>query len=94
MSSANKNILILSRRDHGEAMRVAAGMTIFGHQAHLVFMDHAVSEDEANGENAELLELADIVPATTVKEMAEELEYLDAQKLGQAIADSDMVVSI
>jgi hypothetical protein len=75
-------------------MRVAAGMTIFGHQANLVFMDHAVSEEEANGENAELLELADIVPATTVKEMAGDLEYLDAQKLGQAIADSDMVVSI
>jgi len=94
MSGKTKNILILSRRDHEEAMRVAAGMTIFGHHVALTFMDRALSDAEANGEQAELLELADIVPTTTVEEMAEHLEFLDAGALGHAIAASDMVVSL
>lgn len=94
MSAKTKNILILSRRDHEEAMRVAAGMTIFGHHVSLTFMDRPLSDEQANGEQAELLELADIVPTTTVKEMAEHLDFLDAAALGHAIAVSDVVVSL
>jgi hypothetical protein len=89
-----KKILVLGRRDHTEAMRVAAGLTIFGHDVRLVFMTHPVEETEANAEQAELLELAEIVPETTVAEMGDDLALLDAAALGRAIAGADRVVSL
>ena len=89
-----KKILVLGRRDHTEAMRVAAGLTIFGHEVRLVFMTEPVADSDANAEQAELLELSDIVPETTVPEMGDDLTVLDAGALGAAIADADRVVSI
>ena len=41
-----KKILVLGRRDHTEAMRVAAGLTIFGHEVRLVFMTEPVADSE------------------------------------------------
>ncbi|TYB82140.1 hypothetical protein [Maritimibacter fusiformis] len=89
-----KSILVLGRRDHTEAMRVAAGLTIFGHEVRLVFMTEPVAESDENAAQAELLELSDIEPETTVKAMANDLPYLDAAALGQAIAAADRVVNI
>ena len=89
-----KSIVVLARRDHAEAMRVAAGLTIFGHRVRLVFMDRPVSEADAGGAQAELLELAEIEPETTVEEMAGDLKWLDAAALGAALATSDAVVNI
>lgn len=94
MAVATKSILVLGRRDHAEAMRVAAGLTIFGHDVRLVLMTGPVEENEANAEQAELLELADIVPETTVAEMAEMLTVLDAAALAGAIAGADRVVNL
>lgn len=91
---AEKKILVLGRRDHTEAMRVAAGLTIVGNDVRLVFMTEPVAETDANAEQAELLELSDIVPETTVAEMADDLALLDARALGQAIADANRVVSL
>lgn len=91
---SSKSILVLGRRDHTEAMRVAAGLTIVGNAVRLVFMTEPVADSEANAEQAELLELSDITPETTVQEMAEDLAFLDADALGQAIAESDRVVSL
>lgn len=89
-----KQILVLARRDHTEAMRVAAGLTIFGHEVRLVFMTEPVAETDENAAQAELVELSDIAPETTVSEMAEDLPFLDAAALGAAIAAADRVVSI
>jgi len=94
VSGDTKSVLVLSRRDPEEAMRVAAGLTIFGHSVRLVFMNRVLSEAEANGEHAELMVLADIEPETTVIEMADDLGFLDAKALGKAIIASDMVVNI
>ena len=94
MASEAKSILVLGRRDHAEAMRVAAGLTIFGHAVQLVFMTEPVAENEVNAELAELLELSDITPETTVPEMAGDLTFLDAKALGAAIAASDRVINI
>jgi hypothetical protein len=91
---SRKSILVLARRRHDEAMRVAAGLTIFGHAVRLVFMTGPVADTEANAEQAELLELTDITPETTVAAMAEELALLDADALGAAIAASDGVVNV
>ena len=91
---SSKSILVLGRRDHTEAMRVAAGLTIVGNDVRLVFMSKPVADTDANADQAELLELSDITPETTVSEMADDLAFLDADALGQAIADSDRVVNL
>jgi hypothetical protein len=79
-----KRLLVLARRDHAEAMRVAAGLTIFGHAVSLVFMDRPVAETAENAANAELLELTGIEPRTTVAAMADDLPLLDASGLAAA----------
>ncbi len=89
-----KSILVLARRDPTEAMRVAAGLTIFGHAVDLVFMGAPVAESEENAAMAELLELSGIAPRTTVAAMADELAFLDATALAAAIAGADAVVSL
>lgn len=89
-----KAILVLARRDPTEAMRVAAGLTIFGHGVDLVFMGTPVAQTAENAAMAELLELSEIAPRTTVAEMAGELPFLDAAALGQALAAADAVVSL
>ena len=94
MATDPKSILVLGRRDHGEAMRVAAGLTIFGHAVRLVFMTEPLAETEANAELAELLELSEITPETTVPAMAGELALLNAEALGSAIAGSDRVINL
>ncbi|MBB4302762.1 thioesterase domain-containing protein [Rhodobium orientis] len=94
MAVTEKKILLLARRDHTEAMRVASGLTIVGHQVRLVFMTEPVAQTEANAEQAELLDLADIEPETTVPEMADELTHLDAAALGEAIAAADVVINV
>ncbi|HMM53728.1 MAG TPA: hypothetical protein PKC23_01785 [Candidatus Desulfobacillus sp.] len=92
--SAEKKLLVLARRDHAEAMRVAAGLTIFGHAVDLVFMDRPVAESAENAANAELLELSGIEPRTTVAAMAGELPLLDAAGLAAALAAADGVLSL
>ena len=94
MANSQKSILVLARRDHGEGMRVAAGLTIFGHHVRLVFMNGPVAETAENAELAELLELSDIAPETTSPEMAGELPLLDAAALCAAIAASDHVINL
>jgi len=94
MSDNKKQIVVLARRDHTEAMRVAAGLTIFGHNLRLIFMDRPVSQEAAQSEYAELLELADIMPETTIAEMADDLPLLDAEKLFEAIDNADGVINI
>ena len=89
-----KSIVLLARRDHLEAMRVAAGLTIFDHKVRIVFMDHPVSEADAESEQAELLELSGVEPLTTVKEMEGQLMVLSPAELGTALTEADAVVNI
>ncbi|MEG3617700.1 hypothetical protein V5T82_04460 [Magnetovibrio sp. PR-2] len=91
---SSKSILVMGRRDHTEAMRVAAGLTICGNDVRLVLMTEPVAETQENAEQVELLELSDITPETTVKEMSNALDFLNADDLGQVIAQSDCVISI
>ncbi|MDP6320702.1 MAG: hypothetical protein QF711_09180 [SAR324 cluster bacterium] len=89
-----RKIAVLGRDNHAEAMRVAAGLTIYGHEVRIVFMSEAVAETEENAKQAELLELADIIPETTVSEMAEDLAFLDSAALAQVINESDQIINI
>jgi len=90
--STKKNLLVLGRRNHAEAMRVAAGLTIFGHQVRLVFMTSPVEDTETNAEQAELLELSDIVPVTTVA--GTELDQINSAELAMAMLESDDVINL
>lgn len=89
-----QNVLVLARRDHAEAMRVAAGLTIFGHRIGLVFMTGPVAETPENAANVELLEMTGIEPQTTVAAMAGDLPLLDAAALSKAIISADIVLSL
>ncbi len=91
---SDKKLLVLARHDHAEAMRVAAGLTIFGHQVGLVFMTGPVADTPENAANAELLELTGIAPQTTIAEMADDLPLLDAAALAQAMTSADIVLSL
>lgn len=93
-NAAAKKLLVLARRDHTEAMRVAAGLTIYGHTVNLIFMDHPVEESAENAAKVELLELTGIEPQTTVVAMADELPLLDAAGLARAFAEADAVLSL
>jgi len=75
-------------------MRVASGLTIFGHTVSLVFMHRPVTDDEANSEQAELLELADIVPLTTVHSMREHFEFVDESAFGMLMHAADTVINV
>lgn len=90
--NAKKNIALLGRRDHAEAMRVAAGLTIFGHRVTLVFMDREVEDTEENRTQAELLELSDISPQTTVP--GGDLPVLNSGQLAQLLTEADAVLSV
>ena len=89
-----RKITVLGRDNHAEAMRVAAGLTIYGHEVRIVFMSEAVVETEENAKQAELLELADIIPETTVSEMADDLTLLDSAALAQVFDESDQIINI
>jgi len=92
MSREKKSLLLLARRDHTEAMRVAAGLTIFGHAVRLVFMTGPVAETAENAEQAEMLELSDILPETTVR--GEGLPHLEPSALALAMVEADAVISL
>ncbi|HKK14177.1 MAG TPA: hypothetical protein VKA14_05900 [Gammaproteobacteria bacterium] len=92
MSANEKTVVLLGRRDHTEAMRVAAGLTIFGHRVKLVFMGREVADTEENRAQAELLELSDIEPVTTVPDAG--LPMLTTGALAELIAGSDVVLSV
>ena len=93
-ATGEKTLLVLARHNHAEAMRVAAGLTIFGHQVDLVFMTGPVADTPENAANVELLELSGIAPQTTVTEMAGELPMLDAAALARAMEQADIVLSV
>ena len=89
-----RKITVLGRNEHGEAMRVAAGLTIYGHEVRIVFMNEHLSGTEENAKQAELLELADIIPETTVSKMADDFRFLDSAALAQVINESDHIINI
>jgi len=87
-----KKLLVLARRDHTEAMRVASGLTIAGHSVRLIFMSSTVAETAENAEQVETLELCEIEPETT--QAGEELPLLDSAGLSLALLQADSVVNL
>lgn len=92
MTAVNRHFLVLGRRDHAEAMRVAAGLTIFGHCVDLVFVDRAVEESEENIAQAELLELSDIAPLSLVDDP--NVPRIDSDAFARIVSAADRVISL
>lgn len=90
----SRQILVLARRDPQEAMRVSAGLTIFGHQVVLIFMDKVFNEEDCESEQMELLELAEIEPLTMDSEQQERFTLINSQALGNWISSSEAVLNI
>lgn len=89
-----RDVLVLARNDHAEAMRVASGLTIFGHTVTLVIMHRAPEPTEAMQSAIELLELADIEPVTTLAALADELTLVDSAWLGARMQEVHAVVNL
>ncbi len=90
--SQKKKIVILANHDHAEAMRVAAGLTIFGHHVELVFIDRVVEESAENIEQAELLELSEIEPVSLVDDP--NIDRIDDNRLTALLLGCQHVVNI
>ena len=86
-----KSILMLGRRDPTETMRVAAGLTIFGHTPSVVFLV-PVPDTPENAEMAELMEFSDIEAKTTLRDQS--LPHIGADALAAAVLAADEVINI
>lgn len=86
----NKRILVLARRDVREAIRVAAGLTIRNNAVDFVFMCEAPLAPNGKIENGEMLELAEILPRSTVEGIP---DTIPCDNLGDLIRNVDRVVS-
>lgn len=82
-----KKILVVARDDAEEAMRVAAGLTIFGHKVRFLFADEFEVTPRFK-ENAELLELADVDEITTLVPFAE-CDEVPADQAAMFLAEAD-----
>ncbi|MFT5504418.1 MAG: hypothetical protein ACI845_003562 [Gammaproteobacteria bacterium] len=87
-----KQILVLANNDYAEAMRAAAGLTIFGHGVVIVFVDRIVEETPENIEQAELLELCDIEPLSLVDDP--NIAGIDSSRLLELIEQSHHIINI
>lgn len=85
-------ILVLAQRDHAEAMRVSAGLTIFGHEVDLIFVDRIVEETEENMAQAELLELSDIEPLSLVDDP--NINRIQHQQFNEYMRKADHVINL
>ena len=90
--SEERQILVLAYRDHAEAMRVSAGLTIFGHTVSLIFMDRVVEENDENMAQAELLELSEIEPISMVEDP--NLDQIDYSQLNSYLDGADHVLNL
>ncbi|MEH6458059.1 MAG: hypothetical protein V7749_17145 [Cocleimonas sp.] len=85
-------ILVFAQRDHAEAMRVSAGLTIFGHGVDLIFVDRIVEESEENLAQAELLELTEIEPLSLIDDPS--LDRIQYSQLNEYLKKADHVINL
>ncbi len=82
-----KKILVVARDDAEEAMRVAAGLTIFGHEVRFLFADEFEVTPRFE-KHAELLELADVDEIVTLVPFAE-CDEVSADQAAMLLAQAD-----
>lgn len=87
-----KSVLVLARRDPLEAMRVAAGITIFGHRVSLIFAHGVLAITPEIEQSAELVELADIEPRSLHDDP--EVPGVSRHEFDRLIEEADVVINV
>ena len=82
-----KKILVVASDDAEEAMRVAAGLTIFRHQVRFLFHDSYEITPRVE-DHAELLVLADVEEICTLVPFAE-CDEVSADQAARLLTESD-----
>ena len=93
-ASEIKNLLVLARRDHIAAMRVAASLTIHDHQIQILFLCEADLGTEEAKEYLELLEFSEIVPKTILPSIANQIECLGGLDASGLMKEADQTISL
>ena len=89
---AAKSVLVIARRDPLEAMRVAAGITVFGHQVELVFAHGRLEVVPEMEQFAELIELAEISPKSLYDDP--EAPSISDDHFYQLVEDAEFVINV
>ena len=87
-----KTVVVIARRDPIEAMRVAAGITVFGHHVSLVFAHGLLELSPETMEGAELIELADVAPFSLFDDP--EIPNLPAHSFASLLGKSDAIINV
>ncbi len=87
-----KTILVIARSDPLEAMRVAAGITIFGHAVALVFAHGVLEITEQVEEMAELIDLAEIEPKSLHADP--EIPQMSTAEFHRLLQQSDFTLNV
>lgn len=90
--TATRSILVIARRDPLEAMRVAAGITVFGHQVELVFAHGRLEIVPETEQFAELIELAEISPKSLHEDP--EVPGISNDDFHQLVEDAEFVINV
>ena len=90
--TGTRSVLVVARRDPLEAMRVAAGITVFGHRAELVFAHGPLDVVPEMEELAELLDLADVSPQSLHDD--DEVPGISDDDFHHLVASVDFVINV
>lgn len=88
------SILVLARSNAAEAKRVAAGITIMGHDVRLVVITARRPDPEEAAVQGRNLSLAGITPETTRPELAGAMTLIARTELAAAIQAADHVLCL
>lgn len=93
MTKSPCRVLVLSRRDSYEAMRVAAGLTIRNNQVDFVFLNDPPVLDNGRLAHGEMMELSEITPLCLTPAPLADIQQITQDHLSQLIRNADRVVS-
>ena len=85
-------IAVIARSDPAEAMRVASGITIFGHQVSLVFAHGPLQITPQIVVYAELLGFADVEPVSLFDDP--EVPKIQADELTKLLNAAEVVINV
>jgi len=89
---SEKNVVVLARHNPVEAMRVAAGLTIFDHKVTVVITEGPLEITDAVVEQAELLSLSEVDVHSLCDDP--EVPRIDDIDFCELISESDFVATI
>ena len=90
--TAEREIVVIARSDPAEAMRVASGVTIFGHKVSLIFAHGPLQLTPLVIECAELLSYTDVEPVSLFDDP--EVPKIEAAGLEEILNQAEVVINV